>query len=57
MASFDPEIAYLTSLIDPIRRLRDKTCEPKANSNPRYLALSNAISGINKAIEDMRHEG
>jgi hypothetical protein len=51
------ETAQLESIADEIRRIRAKTCEPKTNSNPRYLALSNAVSGITKAVADMRSEG
>jgi hypothetical protein len=36
----DSEIRRLSELIDEIRRIRYRTCEPKNNSNPRYHALS-----------------
>ena len=39
-----------------IRAIRDRYCEPKTNENPRYLALSNAVSGLNRAIADMEDE-
>lgn len=41
---------------DRIRVIRDRHCEPRSNQNPRYLALSNAVSGLNRAIADMRSE-
>lgn len=44
-------------MIDRIRNIRDRTCEPKNRSNPRYHALSLAVSGISKAIDDMRGPG
>jgi hypothetical protein len=57
MAGYDNEIARLETCMEEVRRIRARTCEPKANSNPRYLGLSNAVSGMNKAIDDMRSEG
>lgn len=45
------------SMIDEIRRIRERTSEPKDASNARYHGLSTAMSGINKAIDDLRREG
>lgn len=56
MSGFDAEIDRLEAMIEDIRRIRTKTCEPKANWNPRYLGLSTAVAGINKAIDDMKSE-
>jgi hypothetical protein len=39
-----------------IRAIRDRYCEPESNENPRYLALSNAVAGINKAVADIENE-
>ena len=36
-----------------VRSIRTRHCEPKANTNPRYLALSNVVSSLGKAIDDM----
>lgn len=36
-----------------VRTIRDRYCESKSNENPRYLALSNAVVGLNKAIADI----
>lgn len=36
-----------------VRSIRTRLCEPKANMNPRYLALSNVVSNLGKAIEDL----
>ncbi|MHA3700653.1 hypothetical protein ACXR2U_00585 [Jatrophihabitans sp. YIM 134969] len=57
MTTYDTEIAKLHAMVDDIRRIREGTCEPKANTNPRYLALSAAVSNLNKAIADMQAEG
>lgn len=53
MGSDSREIAKLKAIIDDLRRIRE-TCEPKRNDNPRYHAISAAISQINRAIADMR---
>lgn len=42
-------------MIDDLRRQRD-ACDPKANSNPRYLKYSNAISALKWIIEDLKPE-
>ena len=55
--TYQNEIARLEMCAEEIRRIRTRTCEPKANTNPRYLALSNAVAGINKAVDDMKREG
>ena len=56
MTSYEGDIARLNSFIDELRRIRDRTCEPKNNANPRYHALSSAISQIGRAIDDMHAE-
>jgi hypothetical protein len=53
---YDKDIDTLKRMIEDIRSIRDRTCEPKSNENPRYHALSLAISGLSKAIGDMRME-
>ncbi|OHV56974.1 hypothetical protein [Pseudofrankia sp. BMG5.36] len=50
------EIARLESMIDELRRTRNRTCEPKNNTNPRYHALSSAVSSLTRAIDHMRAE-
>jgi hypothetical protein len=54
MTSYEREIAQLKSFIDEFRRIRERTCDPKNNANPRYHALSSATSQIDRAIEDAR---
>jgi hypothetical protein len=49
-------IGELRGMQQRIRAIRDRYCEPKSNDNPRYLALSNAVAGINKAVADMENE-
>lgn len=39
-----------------VRAIRTRYCEPKSNANPRYLALSNVVSNLTKAIDDMEAE-
>jgi hypothetical protein len=43
-------------MVEDIRAIRDRTCEPKDRSNPRHYALSRAVSALFKAAEDMRRE-
>ena len=57
MTDYDTELNRLQSMIDELRDIRDRTCEPKSNQNPRYLGLSSAIAGINKAIDSMLMQG
>lgn len=56
MSSYDYAIVELRSIQERLRAIRDRTCDPKSNENARYLGLSNAVSGINKAIENMLTE-
>lgn len=56
MSDYQNDISSLERMIEEVRRIRDRTCEPKANSNPRYHALSSAVSQLNRAIDDMRAE-
>lgn len=39
-----------------VRAIRTRYCEPKSNANPRYLALSNVVSNLTKAIDDIEAE-
>lgn len=57
MPGYDTDIASLERMIEDVRQIRERTCEPKTNSNPRYHALSSAVSQLNRAIEDMRADG
>lgn len=49
-------IGEMRSMQARIRTIRDRYCYPKSNANPRYLAFSNAVAGLNKAIADMMAE-
>ena len=49
-------ISEMERMQDRLRTIRDLHCEPKSNANPRYLALSNAVSALNRAIADMTEE-
>lgn len=46
-------IDQLRAMQERVRSIRTRHCEPKANTNPRYLALSNVLANLGKAIEDM----
>ena len=52
----DEEYALLrlAAIADELRAIRDRICDPKSNENPRYLGLSQAVSGVKKAQEDIR---
>jgi hypothetical protein len=54
---YSADLGRLESIAQEIRRIRERTCEPKRNSNARYHALSSAVSSLDKAIADMRAEG
>ena len=56
MNSYEKDIEELRRIQDLLRSIRDRTCDPKTNTNDRYLGLSGAVSGINKAIDDMLKE-
>lgn len=56
MPSFDNEITRIEAMVEDIRAIRNRTCEPKDRSNPRYHALSMAVSGLMKAADNMREE-
>ena len=50
------EVTAMQRMIDDLRTMRLQ-CEPKSNSNPRYLRYSNAISALKWLIEDVQAEG
>ena len=56
MSTDDRDIACIEAMVEGIRAIRARTCEPKNQSNPRYHALSMAVSGLMKAADDMRKE-
>ena len=56
MSTYDRDIARIEAMVEDIRAIRARTCEPKNQSNPRYHALSMAVSGLMKAADDMRAE-
>lgn len=41
----------LEQTIEELRRMRQE-CEPKSNSNPRYLRYSNAVSALLWIVND-----
>lgn len=49
-------ITELKATQDRIRRIRSLVCEPKVNTNPRYLALSNVVTHLGRAIADLENE-
>jgi hypothetical protein len=56
MSSYKEAIRELRSIQERLRAIRNQTCDPKSNENPRYLDLSNAVSRINRAIDNMLAE-
>lgn len=48
-------IEELQRMIDALRRRREG-CEPKSNTNPRYLHYSNAVSNLLWLIDDLASE-
>lgn len=52
----DTDITRLEQMADEIRAIRERTCEPKNNTNPRYHALSSAVAQLSRAIEHLRAE-
>jgi len=50
-------IGELRSMQERIGAVQDRYCNPKSNENPRYLALSNVVSGLSRAIGDIQAEG
>lgn len=52
----DPDVQRLERIIDDLRALRTRRCEPKSNQNPRYLQLSNAVSNLLKVRDDLLAE-
>jgi hypothetical protein len=54
VTDYEADVAAVERMAEEVRRIRTRTCEPKSNQNPRYLALSNVVSNLMKAIDDMR---
>jgi hypothetical protein len=54
--TYNGEINRLDHMIEDLRAMRDRTCEPKNNRNVRYHALSSAISQMSRAADNMRAE-
>ena len=50
------DVARLRRMADEIRAIRSRRCEPKSNENKRYADLSAAVSGLNKAADDIEAE-
>lgn len=46
-------VGEMRAMQDRVREIRTRYCDPKSNTNPRYLALSNVVSNLTRAIEDM----
>lgn len=49
-------ISEMQRIQERLRTIRDRHCDPKSNANPRYLALSNAVSALSRVIADMTEE-
>lgn len=53
---YDASARELRAMQERVRAIRTQCCEPKSNANPRYLALTNVVSNLTKAIEDLENE-
>ncbi len=50
----DQDIARLRRMMSvEVRQIRERTCDPRSSQNPRYHALSSAVSSPGKAAKDM----
>jgi hypothetical protein len=56
MSNYADDIGRIDAMVSEIRAIRTRTCETKDPSNRRYHGLSLAVSGLNRAREDMRDE-
>lgn len=50
------DVERLDRMVEELRSIRDRTCDPKSNVNPRYLRLSNAVSALLWVADDFRRE-
>ena len=55
-ADYDDAIAELERMRDRVRTIRTLSRKPKSNGNPRYVAFSNVVSNLTKAIDDLQPE-
>lgn len=56
MPSYAEDVSRLEQMLTEVQQIRDRSCEPKNNSNPRYLALSQAVTSLRRAAADMRQD-
>jgi hypothetical protein len=56
MQSTDPDVQRLDRIIEDLRGIRTRRCEPKSNENATYLQLSNAVSNLLKARDALAAE-
>jgi hypothetical protein len=56
MSTYEGELKRIRAMIEEVQAIRERTCEPKDRSIPRYHALSQAVSALSKAADDMRRE-
>jgi hypothetical protein len=56
MDHLDRDVQQLDRIIEELQRIRTRRCEPKSNTNPTYLTLSNAVTQVRKARNDLAAE-
>lgn len=56
MSDYTDVIGEMEKMQDRLRTIRERYCEPKNQDNPRYNALSRAVSSIGSAVKDMQAE-
>jgi hypothetical protein len=52
----DTDVQRLDRIVDDLRALRTRRCEPKSNENPRYFQLSSAVSNLLKVRDGLLAE-
>jgi hypothetical protein len=52
----DTDAQRVDRIIEDLRSIRARRCDPKSNENPLYLQLSNAVSNLLKARDRLAAE-
>jgi hypothetical protein len=52
----DPDVLLVDRIIEDLRSIRTRRCDPKSNENPTYLQISNAVSSLLKVKDTLSAE-
>lgn len=52
----DPDVLLVDRIIEDLRSIRTRRCDPKSNENPTYLQISNAVSNLLKVKDTLSAE-